>query len=254
MGNALLPPAMGGMAFLTRWPCGGCGKIGRVINHILWSCSLLQMTNLRCTSLARRIHGPLESCPQVECLTCWGRAEVCLRVRRHHFWRGNSVRLEEAVVPGLRVKDLLTPHFLRERLRWSINEQRLADAVEGLRSTDNIAWRSLFQGMGYQIERLPQRGYLLRYDNAPIAVIHPYRNASQFSQLTENGELPEGMVLADCAKQGARWGVLAANGRYRLFQRQPPVGSATGQHVEIDTKELERQKPHLPWPSRAPNR
>ena len=27
-------------------------------------------------------------------------------------------RLEEFVVPGLRVKDLLTPHFVRERLRW----------------------------------------------------------------------------------------------------------------------------------------
>ncbi len=39
-------------------------------------------------------------------------------------------RLEEAVVPGLRVKDLLTPHFLRERLRRPINEQRLSRAVE----------------------------------------------------------------------------------------------------------------------------
>ena len=27
-------------------------------------------------------------------------------------------RLEEFVVPGLRVKDLLTPHFVCERLRW----------------------------------------------------------------------------------------------------------------------------------------
>ena len=27
-------------------------------------------------------------------------------------------RLKEFVVPGLRVKDLLTPHFVRERLRW----------------------------------------------------------------------------------------------------------------------------------------
>ena len=150
-------------------------------------------------------------------------------------------RLEEAVVPGLRVKDLLTPHFLRERLRRSINERRLAGAVEGIRSTQSMNWRSLFQGIGYHIERLPQRGYLLRYDDAPVAVIHPYRNASLFSQLTENGELPEGMVLADCAKQGALWGLLVAEGRYRLFQRQPPVGSATGQHVEIDIQELERQ-------------
>ena len=150
-------------------------------------------------------------------------------------------RLEEAVVPGVRVKDLLTPHFLRERLRWSINEQKLAGAVEGIRVTQSMTWRSLFQGLGYQVEQLPQRGYLLRHNKVPIAVIHPYRNASQFSQLTENGELPEGMVLADCAKQGALWGLLVAEGRYRLFQRQPPVGSATGQHVEIDTRELERQ-------------
>ena len=35
--------------------------------------------------------------------------------------------------------------------------------------------------------------------------------------------------------------MVTAGGRYRLFQRQPPVGSATGQYVEIDTGELERQ-------------
>ena len=149
-------------------------------------------------------------------------------------------RLEEAVVPGLRVKDLLTPHFMRERLRRPINEQRLSGAVEGIASTGSIAWRSLFQGMGYQVEQLPQRGYLLRHDNAPVAVVHPHRDASQFSRLTDNGELPEGMVMADCGQHGAHWGILAAEGRYRLFQRRPPVGPATGQHVELDLRELER--------------
>ena len=150
-------------------------------------------------------------------------------------------RLEEAVVPGLRVKDLLTPHFLRERLRWPINEQRLVGAVEGMGPTGGMAWRSLFQGMGYQVEQLSQRGYLLRHDNAPVAVVHPHRDASQFSRLTDKGELPEGMVLADCEQRGAHWGVLTAEGRYRLFQRRPPVGPATGQHVEIDLNELERK-------------
>ena len=149
-------------------------------------------------------------------------------------------RLEEAVVPGLRVKDLLTPHFMRERLRRPINEQRLSGAVEGIAPTGSIGWRSLFQGMGYQVEQLPQRGYLLRHGDAPVAVVHPHRDASQFSRLTDNGELPEGMVLADCAQHGAHWGVLIAEGRYRLFQRRPPVGPATGQHVEIDLSELER--------------
>ena len=149
-------------------------------------------------------------------------------------------RLEEAVVPGLRVKDLLTPHFMRERLRRPINEQRLSSAVEGIVPTGSIAWRSLFQSLGYQVEQLPQRGYLLRHNNSPVAVVHPHRDASQFSRLTDNGELPEGMVLADCAQHGAHWGVLTAEGRYRLFQRRPPVGPATGQHVEIDLDELER--------------
>ena len=151
-------------------------------------------------------------------------------------------RLEDAVVPGLRVKDLLTPYFLRERLRRRpIDEQRLSRAAEGASTTGTIAWRSLFQSMGYQVEQLPHRGYLLRQDNAPIAVVHPHRDASQFSRLTDNGELPEGMVLADCDRHGAFWGILTAEGRYRLFQRRPPVGPATGQHVEIDTGELERK-------------
>ena len=150
-------------------------------------------------------------------------------------------RLEDAVVPGLRVKDLLTPHFLRERMRWPGNQGRLSGAVEGKGRTGSMAWRSLFQEMGYQVEQLPKRGYLLRYDNTPVAVVHPHRDPSQFSRLTDNGELPEGMVLADCGQYGAQWGVLAACGRYRLFQRRPPVGPATGQHLEIDTAELERK-------------
>lgn len=150
-------------------------------------------------------------------------------------------RLEEAVVPGLRVKDLLTRHFVLTRLRSPVNKQLLENAVEGIDLTGNIAWRSLFQSMGYEIQQLPKRGYLLRHNSAPVAVVHPLRNTSQISSLTVSGELPEGMVLADCEQHGANWGVLTADGRYRLFQRRPPVGPATGQHVEIDLKELESQ-------------
>lgn len=150
-------------------------------------------------------------------------------------------RLEEAVVPGVRVKDFLTPHFLRERLRRPENERRLSHAVEEIAPAGGTAWRTLFQGLGYQVEQLPKRGYLLRSGGTPVAIVHPHRDASQFSRLTDNGELPEGMVLADCALHGADWGVLAAEGRYRLFQRKPPVGPATGQHLELDVGELERK-------------
>ena len=49
------------------------------------------------------------------------------------------------------------------------------------------------------------------------------------------------MVLADCAQHGTQWGILEAAGRYRLFQRRPPVGPATGQYLEFDTAELGRE-------------
>ena len=147
-------------------------------------------------------------------------------------------RLAEAVVPGLRVKDLLTPHFLRERLPESANARHLSEAVKSVGRPQSLSWRSLFQALGYQDQRLPQRGYLLRVDNAPVAVVHPLTDPSLFSRLTDNGELPEGMVLADCEKQGAHWGILAAGNRYRLFQRSPPVGPATGQYLEVDVAEL----------------
>lgn len=150
-------------------------------------------------------------------------------------------RLEEAVVPGLRVKDLLTPHFVRTRLRAPANAQRLSTAVSDAGLDRGTTWRPLFRALGYAVEQLPRRGYLLRAHDAPVAVVHAYNDAAHFSRLTDNGELPEGLVLAECGKQGARWGVLAANGRCRVFQRQPPVGPATGQYVEIDLGELARE-------------
>ena len=150
-------------------------------------------------------------------------------------------RLEESVVPGLRVKDLLTPHFLRERLPQAPNARHLPDVVKSVSRPQNLSWRSVFQSLGYQVRSLQPRGYLLQADNAPVAVVHALNDPSLFSRLTKNGELPEGMVLADCEKQGAHWGVLAAGTRYRLFQRKPPIGPATGQYLEIDLAELESQ-------------
>ncbi len=68
-----------------------------------------------------------------------------------------------------------------------------------------------------------------------------FQGPSQFSRLTDNGEPPEGMVLADYGQYEEQWGVLTACGRYRPFQRRPAVALATGQHLEIDTAELERK-------------
>ena len=148
------------------------------------------------------------------------------------------IRLEEAALPGLRVKELLTPHFVRERLPAS--RERLETAIEGVTSADATNWRPLFQRLGYRVEQLQQRGYLLREaSGVPIAVVHPSTDADAFGLLTADGALPEGLLLADCERHGAAWGVLAAGGRYRLFQRRPVSGAAGGQWLEIDTSGLE---------------
>lgn len=157
------------------------------------------------------------------------------------LFAGEFGRIEESVVPGIRVKDLLTPHFVRDRLRRPENRSRLAEAIDGVESASNLGWHSLFGKLGYRVQQLPQRGYLLRHDDRPVAVVHPYRNPSLFSRLTRNGELPEGLVLADCQSHGARWAVLTSGNRFRLFSSKPSVGSASGQYVELDAGDLERE-------------
>ena len=150
-------------------------------------------------------------------------------------------RLEESVVPGVRVKDLLTPYFVRERLEWPVNKDKLEDSIvslAGARINSGTSWRALFNQLGYQIQELSLRGYLLRFDGAPIAVIHPLQNAEMFNRFDDKGQLPEGVLLADCEKYGASWGLLIAQGRIRLFRYNPAVGSAANRHIEFDLDDI----------------
>ena len=146
------------------------------------------------------------------------------------------IRLEEAAIPGLRVKELLTPHFVRERLRS--RRTALEETISSVSAADAREWRTLFRKLGYSLET-QRRGYLLRdEDEAPIAVVHPSNDPDSFGQLTKDAALPEGLLLSDCDRHGADWGVLAAGGRYRLFQRRPESGAAGGQYLEIDANDL----------------
>ena len=148
------------------------------------------------------------------------------------------IRIEESALPGLRVKELLTPHFVRERL--TVSREQLERAIEGVSDTAATQWNPLFRGLGYRIEQLPERGHILRdAAGSPVAVLHPLADADSFGRLTLDGTLPEGLLLAACDQHGAPWGVLASNGRYRLFQRRPEFGAAGGQYIEIDADELE---------------
>ena len=147
------------------------------------------------------------------------------------------IRIEESALPGLRVKELLTPHFVRERL--TVSQEQLDGTLEGVSETAAKDWNPLFRGLGYRLEQLPDRGWLLRDVAGPPVVLHPLADADSFGRLTLDGALPEGLLLAACDQHGANWGVLASSGRYRLFQRRPEFGAAGGQYIEIDADELE---------------
>ncbi len=152
-------------------------------------------------------------------------------------------RLDESVLPGIRVKELLTPHYIRTRLRqYSSNKDYLEAATQNIkRITQTASWRTLFSQLGYQIDRLEPRGHLLRYQNSPVAVVHPMSSADEFNHMNQNGELPDGLVLKDCQTNGAHWGILAADLRFRIFQVNPNFGSATARYIEIDARELDAQ-------------
>ena len=76
-------------------------------------------------------------------------------LKRHRSWPGSSAGLRRQWFPGCgsRTSSLLIS--CGSACARPINEQRLSSAVQGIASTSSIAWRSLFQGMGYQVEQLP---------------------------------------------------------------------------------------------------
>ncbi len=152
-------------------------------------------------------------------------------------------RLDESVLPGIRVKELLTPHYIQTRLRQSASSHKfLETATQNInRIPQSTTWRTLLGKLGYQIDRLEPRGYILRYQDSPVAIVHPMNSADDFSHMNENGELPDGLVLKDCLSNGAHWGILVAGLRFRIFQANPDFGSATARYIEIDARELDAQ-------------
>ena len=95
--------------------------------------------------------------------------------------------------------------------------------------------------LGYDVEDQGDRNYLLRYQNAPVAIIRPYPEVNELNRMNDNGQLPEGVLLVACQRAGAPWGILTADGRYRLFQQNPKTGAATGQWLEIQPQALSEE-------------
>jgi hypothetical protein len=147
-------------------------------------------------------------------------------------------RLDQAGIPGLKLRDLLTLHTLDVRLRK--DPARWGRAVE---ETTGIArgseWRTTLTALGYDVERRQRRGFLARREGRPVIVVHALRDSAEFSRLNDEGRPPEGQLLNDCTADGAPFGILAAGTRLRLFEAEPHTGSAASRYVDLDTAALQ---------------
>lgn len=140
-------------------------------------------------------------------------------------------RIDEAGIPGLIIRGLLTRHVLDRRLRRSQHWATLEGLAKNLRR--GRSWRDNLTALGYAIESR-SRGYLLRSEGAPLAVIHPFADSTAFGRTTSEGSLPEGVVISDSASAGAPWGFLATDERFRLYKADAEIGAATGRYLEFD--------------------
>ena len=138
---------------------------------------------------------------------------------------------------------LLTYHTLESR--FSKHPERWADARE---ITDTLSvigdWKTLLAGMGYEIQQLTRRGYLVRYEGRPVAMVHPWATPEHFVRVDNMGRPAEGLLASDCRQHGVRYGIMACRNRYRLFDCDP--SATTGEWLDLDADLLgEENRPYL---------
>ena len=152
--------------------------------------------------------------------------------------------LNRAAGDGLAMNGLLTRHTLESRFqgdhaRWTAARR----ATTGLPAQPGT-WRQTLLALGYHVERLPRRGYLAVHDDKPVMVVHPKKTATALVRLDRDGRPPEGLLASDCKKSGARYGLLAFGGCFRLFDVDSPGG--TRYWLELDDGLLgEDRRPFL---------
>ena len=144
---------------------------------------------------------------------------------------------------GKVVNGLLTHHTLEARFRDHLDRWRTAGEI-----TEDLSiighWPTLLDQMGYGIERLPQRGHLLRFNEKPVAMVHPWATPEYFVRVDDMGRPAEGLLASDCRRHGVRYGIMVSRDRYRLFDCDP--SATTAEWLDLDADLLGREnRPYL---------
>jgi len=145
--------------------------------------------------------------------------------------------LDRTGVAGLVVRGLGTEYLFTKRLPTSTRWEHLAELARDATGE----WREILTGLGYELERLPVRGYVARVGGKPVAVVWPVADASAFAKLDAEGRPPEGLVVNECLHAGAPYGLLTAGSRFRLFEARPTSGSAVARYLELDAAALSEE-------------
>jgi hypothetical protein len=143
-------------------------------------------------------------------------------------------RLDRTGIAGLTVTGLGTHHLFAERLRHTpawLELTKLAEPAHG-------EWRELLGALGFRLERRATRGWIVRHEGRPIAVVWPLADPAAFSKLDRDGRPPEGVLLNACHEEGVPYGILASGARLRLFEADPVTGSAAARYLELDAAAL----------------
>lgn len=183
-------------------------------------------------------NGPVRSIEVAALTEVIGRISPKPRLEATRELAAELERLDQAGIPGLKLRDLLTVHTLDVRMRNdALRWQQAADTVKDIdRGAD---WRTVLTRLGYELERLKHRGHLARFEGRPIAVVHPKADPAEFSRLDTESRPPEGVLINDCLSEGAPFGLLTSGSRLRLFEAEPRVGAAVAQYIDLDAGALQ---------------
>lgn len=181
---------------------------------------------------------PIRSIDNVALLRVFERIAPLPRLEAVRELAAELDRLDQAGIPGLKVRELLTLHTLDVRLRR--DQARWPELVEVARSVAPGAdWKTVLNELGYELERRRHRGWLARSDGRPVIVVHPKADPAEFARLDSEGRPPEGVLLNDCRADGADYGILAAGSRLRMFEAESTVGSASSRYIDLDAGALQ---------------
>lgn len=147
-------------------------------------------------------------------------------------------------VAGVTVRGLLTGHYVRTRLDQRADlRSPLVEAAEPARGKRD--WRDALTALGFELLQRGERGYEAVHEGRVLAIVHPKSTPDEFARMDEQGRLPEGVLLADCLAEHAPWGIMASQGRLRLFDANAARGAASERWIDLDLLQLPDEYFHL---------